>query len=231
MVANIGGASAYPNVRDHLLEIENYTDIPDFIIIQEPGTDENFKPEELEPFVSEYRTYGKIRLHHHQNINPDNLEEIDGIDGFSFNTSIKIGKIETTILVVAAYRCHSISKDKFFKAIDKHIDKRTCSHVVLCGDFNTHPDNPLLLDIIDKFKLCSMTDIGHQHRSTDSCTQIDYILTNLPAPNFEVSIQPSLENKALLNSELGHKCFKMNLDPAIKQISCSIKKIDWKRVV
>ena len=89
MVANIGGAKAYKNVNAYLLELRDYTDIPDFLIIQEPGSDENFKSEILEPFFTNYKTFGKLRIHYHANIDIVNLKEVTNIDGCSFELTVK----------------------------------------------------------------------------------------------------------------------------------------------
>ena len=160
MIANIGGAMAYPNVRDYLIQIEEYCNIPDFLFVQEPGSDENFDDTILEPFFTNWKTFGKIRIHHHKDAVFTNLEEVVGIDACSIVTNFKMGKGEFKLVTIGAYRRHSIDKATFFEKLDKHLDKYTNHYILLCGDFNTHNDDILLTKLIDSHSVYLVCQIS-----------------------------------------------------------------------
>ena len=197
MNCNIGGAKAYPNIRNYILNIEHSVNIPDVLFVQEPGDPWNFDTSILEPFFTDFYDFGKIRLHHRKKFPINTPIGVNGIDGCSFTLDIEMNDVTHNTLVIGAYRRHSLHQHFFFNHLDHHITKYNGYNIVLSGDFNTHVDNKYLNKLITKFGLRSMSSATHQHRATDGKHQIDYVLTNLPNKIFGLDISYSLENKAI----------------------------------
>ena len=193
MVSNIGGAAAYPNVRDYLLDIQYHGDIPDLLIIQEPGSVENYDDTVLEPFFSEFLNFGKIRIHYNPSTRISTSKRVAGTDGVVFDCNIDYGGKSVPIVFIGAYRNHGLSKGLFYLQLSLCLQQYVNHHFIVAGDFNTHPDHPELVEFMDIFELRSTTTSTHQHRSSDKASQIDYVLTNLPSRVIATETSYSLE--------------------------------------
>jgi len=232
--ANIGGLTGHNNIMKILKEQET-SKLPDILVTQECGPEDNFKG--LEPFFDSFVGSSHIRLHHNKTTNFKNLQINKTLHILSFTTSIPNfhkGKPPITVGFISGYRNHNTNIKKFLDEIDKTA-KNLCKKVndiCITGDFNITTENQLLSDLIDKYNLINQTTTKHKHRLHTKSHQIDHVLVNSQNQCISTTTNGSLENISQTNHLLGHPSFTISLQ-SIKPIELpkTIKITNWENVI
>ena len=216
LVANIGGSTGYKMVLERLQYLKT-AQIPDIVLIQECGKDDNFPG--LEPFFSLYSGNSQIRIHHNQSSNINNITINNKMNIIHFTTTINHNRTTQKVCFITAYRNHAVKPELFFKNIDKiiTIHTKTSHKICLSGDFNVTLDNNFLFDLIDKHYLISKSYAKHKHRPQTKARQIDHILSNISHELLTVETKESLEHISTMYTNLGHPSFDITLNPTSQE--------------